>query len=47
MSDNFTSKNIENNELNLNSDESDYKDLNNRRNEIRATIALLEKTVFK
>ena len=47
MSDNFTSKNIENNELNLNSDESDYKYLNIRLEEIKTTIALLEKTIFK
>ncbi len=47
MSDYFNSKNIENNELNLNSDESDYTYLNIRLKEIKATIALLEKTVFK
>ena len=47
MSDNFTSKNIENNELNLNSDESDYTYLNIRLKEISTTSALLEKTIFK
>ena len=47
MKDKFTSHNIENEDLNLNNEESDYKDLITRLNEIKSTIALLEKTIFK
>ena len=47
MSENFTSNDIKNNEFCLNSDESDYTYLNIRLEEIKTTIALLEKTVFK
>ena len=47
MSENLNSNNIENDELHLNSEESDYKDLINRLKEIRSNIALLEKTIFK
>ena len=47
MSRNFNSNNIENNEFNLFNEESDYKDLITRLNEIKSTIALLEKTIFK
>ena len=47
MSENNTSNNIENNELSLDNDESDYTYLNIRLKEIRVTIALLKKTVFK
>ena len=47
MSENFTSNNIKNNEFVLNTDESDYKYLNIRLEEIKTTIALLEKTIFK
>jgi hypothetical protein len=47
MSENFTSDKIKNNEFNLNTDESDYTYLNIRLEEIKTTIALLEKTIFK
>jgi len=47
MSENLNSNNIENDELHLNSEESDYKDLINRLKEMKSTIALLEKTIFK
>ena len=47
MSENFTSNNIKNNDFVLNTDESDYKYLNIRLEEIKTTIALLEKTIFK
>jgi len=47
MSRNFNSNNIENDEFNLNSEENDYKDLINRLKELKLTIALLEKTIFK
>ena len=47
MSGNLTSNNIENEEFNLNNEETDYKDLITRLEEIKTTIALLEKTIFK
>ena len=47
MSENLNSNNIENDEFNLNTEESDYKDLINRLKEMKSTIALLEKTIFK
>jgi len=47
MSENLNSNSIENDEFNLNNDEIDYKDLINRLKEIKLTIALLEKTIFK
>ena len=47
MRENFNSNNIENDEFNLINDEIDYKDLITRLNEIKSTIALLEKTIFK
>ena len=47
MSENLNSNNIENNEFNPINEESDYKDLITRLNEIKLTIALLEKTIFK
>ena len=47
MSENLNSNNIENDEFNLNTKNSDYKDLFTRLKEIKATIALLEKTLFK
>ena len=47
MSEKFTSNDIKNNEFSLNTDESDYTYLNIRLEEIKTTIALLEKTVFK
>jgi len=47
MSGNLNSNNIENDEFNLNTEDSDYKDLIIRLKEIKSTIALLEKTIFK
>ena len=46
MSENLTSNNIENDEPNLNTEDSDYKKLIIRLKEISQTIALLEKTIF-
>ena len=47
MSEQFTSNDIKNNEFSLNTDESDYTYLNIRLEEIKTTIALLEKTILK
>ena len=47
MNENFNSKNNENKEFNLNTEDSDYKDLIIRLKDIKSTIALLEKTIFK
>ena len=47
MSENLSSNNIENDEFKLNNEDSDYKDLITRLKEIKSTIALLEKTIFK
>ena len=47
MSEILNSTNIEKDELNLKNEDSDYKDLINRLNEIKSAIALLEKTIFK
>ena len=47
MSENLNSNNIENDELNLNNEDSDYKDLIIRLKVIKSSIALLEKTIFK
>ena len=48
MSENLNSNNIENDdEFNLNTQDSDYKDLITRLKEIKSTIALLGKTIFK
>ena len=47
MSENLISSNIENDEFKLSNEDSDYKDLITRLYEIKSTIALLEKTVFK
>ena len=44
---NLNSNNIENDEINLKNEEGDYKDLITRLKEIRSTIALLEKIIFK
>ena len=43
MNEKFTSNNFENDELNLNTEESDYKNLFTRLIEISSKIALLEK----
>ena len=47
MSENLNSNNIENDEFNLTDEESDYKDLITRLKEIKSTIVLLKKTIFK
>jgi len=47
MSENLNSNNIENDDFNLISEDSDYKDLITKLNEIKSTIALLEKSIFK
>ena len=47
MSENFNSNNIENDDFNHINEDIDYKDLITRLNEIKSTIALLEKTIFK
>jgi len=46
MSESLNSKSIEN-DFNLNNEDSDYEDLINRLKEIKSTIALLEKIIFK
>ncbi len=47
MSENLNPNNIENDELNLNNEDSDYKYLITRLKEIKSIIALLEKKIFK
>ena len=47
MSENLTSNHVENDEFYLHSQESDYEKLIARLKEIKKTIALLEKTLFK
>ena len=47
MSENLNSNNFENDEFNLNNEDIDYKDLIIRLKEIKSTIALLEKKIFK
>ena len=47
MSENLNSTNIENDELDLKNEDSDYKDLITRLREIKSNISLLEKTIFK
>ena len=47
MSENLNSKNIENDEFNLNNEDSDYKYLITKIREIKLNIALLEKIIFK
>jgi len=43
----LTSNNIENDEFNHNTVDSDYQNLINRLKEIKTLIALLEKAIFK
>ena len=43
MNEKYPSNNIENDELNLNNEETDYKNLVTRLREISSKIALLEK----
>ena len=47
MSENLNSNNIENDESNQNNENSDFNDLIIRLKEIKSTIALLEKSIFK
>ena len=47
MSENRNSNTIENNDFNLKNEECDYKELITRLSEIKSTITLLEKKVFK
>ena len=47
MSENLNSNNIENDAFNLINEDSDYTDLITRLNEIKSTIASIEKTIFK
>ena len=47
MSENLNSKNNETEEFNLNTEESNYKDLIIRLKDIKSTIALLQKSIFK
>ena len=47
MSGNLNSNNLENDEFIFNNQDSDYKDLITRLKEIKSTITILEKTIFK
>ena len=47
MNEKFTTNNYENDELNLNTEESDYKNLIFRLKEIKTKISLLEKTISR
>lgn len=47
MSEKSTLNNIKKEEFNSNNEDSDYKNLITRLKEIKATIVLLEKTIFK
>ncbi len=47
MSENLNSNNIKNEDFNLNNEDTDYKDLMIKLKDIKSTIALLEKTIFK
>ena len=47
MSGNLNSNNIENEEFILNNEETDYKDLITRLEEIKTTIVLLENKILK
>ena len=47
MSENLRTNNIENDKLNLNNEDSDYKDLITKLREIKSNIALLKKIIFK
>ena len=47
MSENLNPNNIENDDFNLNNEDCDYKDLITRLKEIKSTISLLEKKIFK
>ena len=47
MSGDLNSNNIEKDDFNLKTEDGDYKDLIVKLKEIKSTIALLEKTIFK
>ena len=47
MDEKIISKNIENDEFNINSEENDYKNLINRLKQIRLNIELLEKIISR
>ena len=47
MSENLNSHNFENDDCNIINEDIDYKDLILKLKEIKSTIALLEKTIFK
>ena len=47
MSGNLNSNNTEKDDFNVKTEESDYKDLIVKLKEIKSTIALLEKIIFK
>ncbi len=47
MSGSLNSNHIENDELNPKNEKRDYKDLITKLKEIKSTIALLEKIIFK
>ena len=47
MSENLNSINIEKDHFNANTEDSDYKDLIVKLKEIKSTITLLEKIIFK
>ena len=47
MSENLNSNNNENEDFNLYTDDRDYKDLIKRLKDIKSTINLLEKIIFK
>ena len=46
MSGNLNSNNFEKDDCNMNTEDSDYKDLIAKLKEIKSTIALLEKTIL-
>jgi len=47
MTEKFTLNNIENEDLTLDNEDSDYENLFNRLKEISSKITLLEKTIFE
>ena len=47
MSENLNSNNNENDKFNLSNEDIDYKDLITRLKDIKSTISLLEKLIFK
>ena len=47
MSGNLNSNNIEKDDFNVNTEDNNYDDLIVKLKEIKSTIALLEKTIFK